>query len=105
VGRRVTRLGTVHANTERDAIAEVTRKFDIQPVNRFYKVSDEGRHQVAIKSPDHVGGPGLSCADSDNATILAQMGGAGKVARHPPSLHSGEEIVSSGTEAGSLCAT
>lgn len=36
VGKRVTRLGTVHANTEPDAIAEVTNKFE--PVTRFYRV-------------------------------------------------------------------
>jgi hypothetical protein len=38
VGRRVTRLGTVMATTERDAINEVTKRFGIEPVNRSYKV-------------------------------------------------------------------
>jgi len=38
VGKRVTRLGTVMATTERDAIDEVTKRFGIEPVNRSYKV-------------------------------------------------------------------
>jgi hypothetical protein len=38
VGKRVTRLGTVNANSERDAIDEVSRRFGIEPVNRLYRV-------------------------------------------------------------------
>jgi hypothetical protein len=38
VGKRVTRLGTVMATTERDAIDEVAKRFGIEAVNRSYKV-------------------------------------------------------------------
>jgi hypothetical protein len=38
VGKRVTRLGTVIANSEPDAIDEVSRRFGIEPVNRSYRV-------------------------------------------------------------------
>ena len=35
---RVRRLGTVSASTERDAIEKASRRFDIEPINCFYKV-------------------------------------------------------------------
>jgi len=38
VGKRVTRLGTVMATTESDAIDEVTKRFGIERINRSYKV-------------------------------------------------------------------
>jgi hypothetical protein len=38
VGKRVTRLGTVNGSSERDAIDEASRRFGIEPINRFYKV-------------------------------------------------------------------
>ena len=38
VGKRVTRLGTVQARTEGDAIATVTGKFGIEPVCPSYRV-------------------------------------------------------------------
>jgi hypothetical protein len=37
-GKRVTRLGTVNAGSEREAIEEASRRFGIEPVNHFYKV-------------------------------------------------------------------
>ena len=37
-GKRVTRLGTVNAGTESDAIEEASRRFGSEPVNQFYKV-------------------------------------------------------------------
>jgi hypothetical protein len=37
-GKRVTRLGTVNASTERDAIEDASRRFGIEPANQFYKV-------------------------------------------------------------------
>jgi hypothetical protein len=38
VGKRVTRLGTVSAGSERDAINEASKRFGIEPVNRSYRV-------------------------------------------------------------------
>ena len=34
VGKRLTRLGAIHANNERDAIDAVTKRFGIEPVSR-----------------------------------------------------------------------
>jgi len=54
VGKRVTRLGTVMATTERDAIDEVTKRFGIEPVNRSYKV-DEDQRGEQVGNPATVG--------------------------------------------------
>jgi hypothetical protein len=37
-GKRLTRLGTVNANSERDAIEEASRRFGIEPVSQFFRV-------------------------------------------------------------------
>jgi hypothetical protein len=52
VGKRVTRLGTVQANTERDAIDAVTKRFGIESVRRSYKVVvTKVETNFRIKSP------------------------------------------------------
>jgi hypothetical protein len=50
VGKRVTRLGTVNASSERDAINEASSRFGIEPVNRSYrvvvtKISERDKHR------------------------------------------------------------
>jgi hypothetical protein len=39
VGKRVQRLGTVVAKTEREALEEVTKRFGVDPASQFFKIA------------------------------------------------------------------